>query len=39
MDVVVRSLYRDLGNVGRIVELWRINQSKFSNYFILIHLN
>jgi len=30
-DVVVRGLYCDLGNVGRIVEIWRMNKSKFSS--------
>ena len=36
-DVVVRSPYCDLGNVGRIVELWRMNKSEFLIPFILIH--
>ena len=39
IDVAVRSLYCDLGNVERIVELFRINLSKFSIPFILIHSN
>jgi len=34
-----QSIYCDPGNVERIVELWRINQSRFSIPFISIHSN